>query len=514
MMPGLILISVLAGRGRMAEIRLVDVSLRDGNQSLWGATGLRTGHIATIAPALGRAGFRALDYSSSTAMGVSVRTHREDPWALLRLTRAAMPDTLLQFIGTGFRFISWERAHPEVIQLVYTALVRNGMDRFVVLDPTHDMDAARATAAIAKKAGAREVIGALTYTISAVHDDAFYARIAAAYADCPDIDRAYIKDPAGILTPDRARTLIPAVQAALRDSGKPLELHSHASLGLSPLTCLVAAELGVPVLQVGCGALGNGTSLPDAEDLVANLRASGHTVDIDDRLLAAVARYFDRLAGAEGLPPGEHRGFDAAFMEHQLAGGVMSTTRRQLAELGMADRFGALMTEIGQVRAELGYPIMVTPFPQMVIGQALANLVSTAAPGGGRARYDNVPDQVIRYVLGTFGKPTAPVEPWVLGRVLDRPRAAELAAEPEPLDVGALRRRFGKRISDEELVLRFGMPGAEVDAMIAAGPAVTHYNPDLVPVLRLLRELGSRPAARELTVQKPGFRLSLKGRAS
>ena len=502
------------GCAPMAEIRLVDVSLRDGNQSLWGATGLRTAHIATIAPLLGRAGFRALDYSSSTAMGVSVRTHREDPWALLRLTRAAMPDTLLQFIGTGFRFISWERAHPEVIQLVYSALVRNGMDRFVVLDPTHDMDAARATAAIAKKAGAREVIGALTYTISAVHDDAFYAGVAAAYADCPDIDRAYIKDPAGILTPDRARTLIPAVQAALRgrtdnDTGKALELHSHASLGLSPLTCLVAAELGVPVLQVGCGALGNGTSLPDAEDLVANLRASGHTVDIDDRLLAAVARYFDRLAGAEGLPRGEHRGFDAAFMDHQLAGGVMSTTRRQLAELGLEDRFDALMAEISLVRAELGYPIMVTPFPQMVIGQALANLLSAGAVGG--ARYDTVPDQVIRYVLGTFGKPTAPVEPWVLDRVLNRPRAAELASEPEPLDVAALRKRFGMKISDEELVLRFGLPGAEVDAMIAAGPAVTHYNPDLVPVLKLLRELGERPAPRELTVEKPGFRLSLRG---
>ena len=282
-------LTVSAGRGRraMAEIRLVDVSLRDGNQSLWGAAGLRTAHIATIAPLLGRTGFRALDYSSSTAMGMSVRRHREDPWALLRISRAAMPDTPLQFIGTGFRFISWERAHPEVIELVYRKLVDNGMDRFVVLDPSHDMDAARATARIAKKAGGREVIGALTYTISAVHDDAFYAGIAAAYRDCPDIDRAYIKDPAGILTPDRARTLIPAVQAAL--GGKPLELHSHATLGLSQLTCLTAASLGVHVLQVGCGALGNGSSLPDAEQLVANLRASGHSVDIDDRLLAAVA---------------------------------------------------------------------------------------------------------------------------------------------------------------------------------------------------------------------------------
>ena len=283
----------------MADIRLVDVSLRDGNQSLWGATGLRTAHIATIAPLLGRAGFRALDYSSSTAMGVSVRTHREDPWALLRLTRAALPEeTLLQFIGTGFRFISWERAHPEVIQLVYSALVRNGMDRFVVLDPTHDMDAARATAAIAKKAGAREVIGALTYTISAVHDDAFYAGVAAAYADCPDIDRAYIKDPAGILTPDRARTLIPAVQAALaRPAARPLELHSHASLGLSPLTCLVAAELGVRCCRSGAARSATAPRCPTPRTSSRTCGRAGTPCDIDDRLLAAVARYFDRLAG-------------------------------------------------------------------------------------------------------------------------------------------------------------------------------------------------------------------------
>ena len=145
------------------------------------------------------------------------------------------------------------------------------------------------------------------------------------------------------------------------------------------------------------------------------------------------------------------------------------------------------MAEIAQVRAELGYPIMVTPYPQMVIGQALANLLSASRRA--TARYDNVPDQVIRYALGTFGKPTAPIDPWVLDKVLGRPRAAELAAEPPPLTVAELRQRFGARISDEELLLRFGMPGAEVDAMVAAGPAVTHYNPDTVPVLTLLRSL-------------------------
>jgi oxaloacetate decarboxylase alpha subunit len=492
----------------------VDVSLRDGNQSLWGATGLRTAHIAQIAPVMNRAGFRALDYSSSTAMGVSVRVHREDPWALLRLVRAAMPDTRLQFIGTGFRFISWERAHPDVIALVYQCLARNGMDRFVVLDPTNDLDAMRATARVIKRAGGpgAEVIAALTYTISAVHDDAFYAGLAGQYAACPDIDRAYIKDPAGILTPERAATLIPAVQASL--GGKPLELHSHASLGLAPRTCLLAAGLGIRVLQVGCGALGNGTSLPDAQQLVANLRATGHEVAVDDRLLDVLARYFDGIADAEGLPKGRPRGFDAAFLDHQVAGGVMTTTRRQLRELGMEHRFGELMAEITQVRAELGYPIMVTPFPQMVIGQALANLLAPGQAGtaAGRKRYDTVPDQVIRYVLGTFGKPTAPVEPDVLAAILDRPRARELAVEPEPPDVPALRRRFGAGLSDEELLLRFAMPGQEVDAMLAAPPPVTHYNPAAQPVLRLLRELRDRPPASLLAVEKPGFLLSLKGR--
>jgi oxaloacetate decarboxylase alpha subunit len=504
----------------VAEVQLVDVSLRDGNQSLWGATGLRTEHVLQIAPVMNRVGFRALDFMSSTAMGVAVRTHREDPWERIRLTHAAMPDTPLQLIGTGFRFISWERAHPEVMRLVYECLVRAGISRFVVLDPMHDVDAILANARMIRQAGGTETIVALTYTISAVHDDAFYAGIAGQAAASPDIDRAYIKDPAGLLTPERARTLIPAVRAQLR--GKPLEMHAHATIGLSPLVYLTAPDLGVEVLQVACGALANGSSLPDAERIVANLRDLGHTVNVDDRLLARVARYFDRLAEAEALPAGRPQQYDAAFTRHQLAGGVLTTLRRQLTELGLEAKFGAVMEEVERVRAELGYPIMVTPFPQMVMGQALANVLGAeagaAGAGGaggaaarGGSRYEVVPDQVIRYVLGSFGKPTAPVEPWVLDRILDRPRARELADEPPPLSVAELRQRLPRGVSDEELLLRFGMPAEEVDAMLAARPAARHYHPEVQPVLRLLRELRSRPPVGRLVVEKPGFRLELRG---
>ncbi len=483
----------------MADIELLDVSFRDGNQSLWGATGLTTAQMLQIAPVMERVGFRALDFTSSTHMGIAVRTHRENPWERIRLVHAVMPGTPLQFIGTGFRFISWETASPEFMRLVYDRLVTSGMSRFIVLDPMHDMDAIRRTARMIRAAGGQEIVGALTFTVSEVHDDAHYAGLAAGMAQCRDIDRVYIKDPTGLLAPDRARTLIPAVRRVL--GGTPLELHSHCTLGLSPLTCLAAAELGVSVLHVACGPLASGTSLPDAQRTAANLRELGHRVGIDDRALGLAAGYLERLARAESRPAWP-RDYDAAFLRHQVAGGVVTTMLRQLTELGLADRFDAVMAEVARVRAELGYPIMVTPFPQIVCSQAVYNVI-------GPERYATVPDQVIRYVLGTFGRPTGPVDPHVTDRIMSLPRTRELRAEPPPPGVAELRARF-PGAGDEELLLRAVMPAAEVDAMLAAGPARRHYNPDIAGVLKLLAELGSRPGLARIAVSKPGFRLELR----
>ena len=486
----------------MADIQILDVSIRDGNQSLWGATGLATPQILQIAPVMDRVGFRALDFTSSTHMGVAVRTHREDPWERIRLVHAATPSTPLQFIGSGLRFISWEPLHPDLMQLAYDRLVDAGLSRFVVLDPMHDMAALFRSARMIRLAGAGEIIAALTFTISDAHDDRYYAGLAGQLAAARDIDRVYIKDPAGLLAPERARTLIPAVRARL--GIKPLELHSHCTIGLSPLTYLVAADLGVEVLQVACGALANGTSLPDAQRLVANLRELGHTADVDDRLLAAVSAYFTALAQAEALPPGVPQEYDASFLRHQVAGGVMTTMRRQLAELGLTSRFDEVLEEVSRVRAELGYPIMVTPFPQMVCSQALYNVI-------GDERYANSSDQLIRYVLGKFGRPAAPVDPEVAERILARPRAAELRAEPPPASPAELRKRFPAGISDEELLLRVTMPADQVDAMLAAAPAPRHYNPDLKGVLDLLRGLRETAGLAHLVIDKPGFSLELRG---
>jgi len=185
----------------------------------------------------------------------------------------------------------------------------------------------------------------------------------------------------------------------------------------------------------------------------------------------------------------------------------MTTTHRQLAELKLEHRMAAVIAEVEQVRADLGQPIMVTPFPQMVMSQALFNVI-------GKGRYAQVSDQVIRYVMGKFGRPTRPVDVAVEAAILDRPRARELAAEPDFPDYGDLRRRFGAHMPDEEFLLRAVMPGDQVDAMLAAGRSPARYSPEAAPMLTLLRELAARPTARDLVVERPGFRLALHGGAS
>ena len=223
------------------------------------------------------------------------------------------------------------------------------------------------------------------------------------------------------MTPERAQTLVPAVKAAI--GSKALEVHLHCTIGLGARASLAAIESGADAIHVGIGPLGNGTSLPEAGRMIANLRELGHDVTVNVPALEAVSRYWTRVALAEKLPKGLPQEFDAGFLRHQIAGGVMTTMFRQLAEVKLESKLAEVIAETVQVRADLGYPIMVTPFPQMVCSQALFNVISGK-------RYSQVSDQVIRYVMGRFGRPTRPVAKDVEAVILDRPRAREIEKEP------------------------------------------------------------------------------------
>jgi oxaloacetate decarboxylase alpha subunit len=469
---------------------LVDTTIRDGNQSLWGGTGITTADVLGVAAVADRVGFRALDFTSSTHLGISVRYHREDPWERLRLTSAAMPNTMLTFLTTGTRFISWKPASEDLLELAFRSVTATGVRRFQIMHPSNDVQTLATLARIARIAGAEEVVLGLTYSVSPVHDDTYFAARIDALAQCEDADRLYLKDPGGLLTPGRAATLVARMVGTA--AALPVEVHSHCTTSLAPLVYLEALRNGASTVHTAVAPLARGSSQPSAEMTLSNATVAGFDHDIDEQALAEMSLYFTVLAADKGLPTGVMAEYDESYYRHQLPGGMATTMRRQLEEMRRGDLFDAALDEVARVRAELGYPIMVTPLSQFIVTQAVMNVV-------GGERYATVPDEVIRLMLGQFGDPPAPPDPQVADRVLSQPRAAALR-NLEPLSLDGARKRFGRRISDEELLLRITMPEEQVEAMLAQthvpAPAGAASAPPVSgsPLVVLLRELDRRPA--------------------
>ncbi|HTM95622.1 MAG TPA: biotin carboxyl carrier protein, partial [Croceibacterium sp.] len=227
-----------------------------------------------------------------------------------------------------------------------------------------------------------------------------------------------------------------------------------------------------------------------------------HDVDIDDEAVAEISAYFTALAEAEGLPTGKPMAFDAAYLHHQLPGGMVGTMRRHLADHGVPELEGRVIEEMGRVREELGWPIVMTPFAQMLQTQAMLNVT-------GKERYGVIPDEIIRYALGKFGRPNVPIAGDVMDRIMANPRTRELEAETGMSDLKTLRKRIGESLSDEEFLLRATMPANLVDAMQDKGPAPREYDPEKVPIMNLLRDVLRRTDIDSLSLEKPDFKLEV-----
>jgi oxaloacetate decarboxylase alpha subunit len=386
-------------------------------------------------------------------------------------------------------------ADEEVMRLSYRLAVNNGLRRLQIADPSNDPVRLRALAAMARREGFEEVVIGLTYSISDVHTHAYYADRAAALAGCEEMDRLYLKDPGGLLTPDAVRELAPHFVTAARN--RTIELHSHCTIGLAPLVYVEGVRAGFQVVHTATGPLSRGTSQPEVVSTARNLEAAGFEHGLDLAAQAEVTAHFERIAAGKGLPAGMPQEFDASYYRHQLPGGMVTTTRRMLEELRRPELFDAVLEEVGRVRAEMGYPILVTPVSQFMASQATRNVIDPE-------RWATVSDETVRYFLGHYGDPPAPVDSEIADRVLARPQAAKLR-DLEPISLDGARERFGTRISDEELLLRLTMPEEQVDAMVAArggAPAAAHGKPGRAPLVTLLDGLARRPAIKQLTLTK------------
>jgi len=446
----------------MQEIEFVDTSLRDGNQSLWDATGLKTDMLVSLGPAVDRVGYKAVDLIASTHMGTAVRYHRENPWERIRRATEAMPNTRLCFGTTGRRFIGFKRCPDAILQLVYDRMAANGIRRVWIIDAPHEMEVLYKNARMVKAAGIEEYMVALSYSISPVHTDEYYGEKAQEISSCPDVDTVYLKDQGGLLTPERLRSLVRVVQANL--NGRPLEIHTHCSTGLGPLVYLEAIRLGINTVHTGVPPLANGTAQPSIFNVLKNIKHMGYGAKVNEEALAEYSKKLMEIAEREGRPAGAPLEYDLAYYEHQVPGGMMTTLKRQLVEAGKGDRLEKVMEEIIRVRKELGYPIMVTPFSQFVATQATMNVISGK-------RYKMVPDGVVEYVAGYFGKTPAPIDPNVLERIHGIPKFRDLVERefPQP-SIAEIRSNMGigKNVFDEEFLLRYALGDDEVDKMLSA----------------------------------------------
>jgi pyruvate/oxaloacetate carboxyltransferase len=240
--------------------------------------------------------------------------------------------------------------------------------------------------------------------------------------------------------------------------GLPLEFHSHCNSGLAPLCYLEAIQSGVTTVHTAVSPLANGTSLPATETFLRNARRLGFSTNLDEEALAAVSAHFRKIAEIEGLPIGTPQEYDLFHFGHQVPGGMMTNLTRQLREVGMEHRLTEILEEIVIVRKEFGYPVMATPYSQIVGAQAVENVISGE-------RYKQITDEAIKYVLGYYGEPVVPIDQNVMDRVMNSPRVKQFTNwKPAGYDrsVEELRLEIGPELSDDELLLKILIPGKPV----------------------------------------------------
>lgn len=485
----------------MNEIHFVDTTIRDGQASLW-AEHMTTGMMLSVASQMEAAGFDAIELIAGSHFKKCVRELREDPWERIRLVAQHIKKTPLRAIGAD-KVNSMELTPSSISKLWLERLRANGIRQMRISDPGNDASLWRKYVQYARSAGLLPILNVI-YSISPKHTDAYYATKAheAAMLKVPFI---CLKDPGGLLTPERTRTLIKVISE--NANGIPLEIHSHCTTGLAPLCYLEAVKMGVKILHTAIPPLANASSNPSVFNMLNNLKVMGYTTRIKDAVLKPVSKQLTFIAKREGLPIGSPVEYDCAQYLHQIPGGMISNLRHQLGTVKMEHRLQDVLEEVIKVRAELGYPIMVTPFSQFVGTQATINVILGK-------RYEQVSDQVIQYTLGFWGEEAvAPIDPDIKDKILSRPQAKEFSNwDPPQPTIQEIRKQLGgPSLSDDELLLRYTVGNEDVEAMKRAGLR-KEYLSTRQPLVMLIQELAQRTDCKQIHIQKGEMSLTL-GRA-
>ncbi len=378
-------------------IQITDTTLRDAHQSLI-ATRMRTRDMLPVAEELDSVGFFSLEVWGGATFDTSIRFLNEDPWERLQLLRDKVRNTRLQMLLRGQNLVGYRHYPDDVVEEFIRLAVKNGIDVFRVFDALNDV---RNMESVIKALRWYRVHiqGTICYTVSPVHTIEGFTKLAMELEKL-GCDSICIKDMAGLISPRMAIDLIKAIK---EEVFIPVDLHSHCSSGMAPQSYYAAAEAGVDILDTAFSSFAWGTSQPPTEGMVASLKDTPFDTGLDLQKLYEIGEHFAALTEKyRPLLTSEAVRSNVNVLLHQIPGGMLSNLVSQLREQKALDKFSEVLEEVPRVRADLGYPPLVTPTSQLVGIQAVLNVLTGE-------RYKKVTKEVKDYLMGYYGRPPADV---------------------------------------------------------------------------------------------------------
>ncbi len=464
------------------KVKITETVLRDAHQSLI-ATRMRTRNMLPIMDKLDQVGYYSLEMWGGATFDSCIRYLNEDPWERLRSLKKQMNNTYAQMLLRGQNLVGYRHYSDDVVEKFVQKAYENGIDIFRIFDAVNDIRNMEKAISVAKKQGAH-VQGTICYTTSPVHTIEKFVELARDLAE-HDCDSLCIKDMAGLISPHQAYELVKAIK---KEVNLPLDLHSHCTSGMAPMSYMAACRAGVDILDTAVSPLAWGTSQPPTESIVAALAETERATGLDLELIVEVAEYFKEIKNELRcvLNPISEQ-IDTNVLIYQIPGGMLSNLVSQLKEQNALDKYDDVLKEMPRVRAELGYPPLVTPTSQIVGTQAVLNVLMGE-------RYKVIPKEVKDYARGLYGRPPHKIDADVMVKLIqdEEPitcRPADLL-EPEYEKMKAQAEKLGL-VKKEEDILTYILYPAIAPAFLRGEskeeelvPIRTETNPCAVPSLQ------------------------------
>ena len=429
-------------------VKITETILRDAHQSQ-AATRMRLDEMLPVASKLDKVGYYSIECWGGATFDSCLRFLNEDPWERLRQLKKAMPNTKLQMLLRGQNILGYKHYADDVVDEFVKKSIENGIDIIRIFDALNDTRNMKQAMDSCKKYGGI-CEATISYTTSPVHTIEYFIKLAKELEDM-GADIICIKDMAGILLPYTAYELVKGIKSVVK---VPVHLHTHQTSGTGNMTYLKAIEAGVDIIDCALSALGNGTSQPATEPMVAILQGTEYDTGLDLKALNELSSYFDKVAERlkkDGWLTEKSLKTDVRALIYQVPGGMLSNLVGQLKKLGAMDRYDEVLAEVPNVRKDLGYPPLVTPTSQIVGTQAVFNVISGE-------RYKMVSAETKDVLRGKYGKLPAEPNPEIVKKVLgdEKPITCRPADLIKP-ELASYREEIKEYIEQDEDVLSYAL---------------------------------------------------------